>query len=113
MNYRKVCSNMAANLCRSTLLCPSRRMLNRLVTIAIGALVIFGTNKAACALDAGTAQAMVGLGVLYEGGKGVPQSYKKAAELYQKAALSGNAAGEAFLASLYMRGLGVSKDYGR
>lgn len=101
---------MAANSTVTKVLCAGRRMFIRLMTVAITIFVICGSSELADAIDPGTARAMAGLGLLYEKGEGVPQDYKKAAELYEKAALSGNVQGQLGLAGLYIRGLGVQRD---
>lgn len=51
------------------------------------------------------------LGALYEEGKGVPQDYKEAAALYQKAATAGGKVAQNMLGLLYEAGKGVPKDY--
>jgi TPR repeat protein len=89
------------------------RMCMRRATAGILIFLICLPYKHCYAIDSGTAQALTALGFAYEKGKGVPQSYKKAAELYEKAAAAGDAGGEAALANFYMRGLGVPKDYHR
>jgi hypothetical protein len=65
------------------------------------------------AADAGNADAMVGLGVLYENGQGVAQDYAKAREWYQKAADAGNADAMNNLGLLYQKGQGVTQDYAK
>jgi TPR repeat protein len=113
MNYEKLWTVRAANPAVLKVACAGRWMLIRLMTAAILVLVICCPNRYGYAIDPGATRALVGLGWQYERGQGVPQSYKKAAELYEKAAVSGDAGGQAALASLYCRGLGVPKDYRR
>jgi len=59
------------------------------------------------------AAAQAGLGALYHDGKGVPQSYERAAELFTQAADKGHAGAQAGLGGLYYKGLGVPKDVAR
>jgi tetratricopeptide (TPR) repeat protein len=61
----------------------------------------------------GNPLAQVNLGWLYHEGRGVPRDYKKAVELYTKAAEQGYAPGQAYLASQYATGKGVDKDYNK
>ena len=51
----------------------------------------------------GNVNAMFGLGLIYEFGRGVAQDYAKAREWYQKAADKGNADAKARLAKLPSR----------
>ena len=51
----------------------------------------------------GNVNAMVGLGLIYEFGRGVARDYAKAREWYQKAAAKGNADAKARLAKLPSR----------
>jgi len=55
----------------------------------------------------GEAEALCNLGVCYHLGKGVPQSFERAAELWQQAAAKGNANAQFSLGSLYRNGDGV------
>ena len=48
---------------------------------------------------------------MYEDGKGVAQDFKKAVELYQKAANLGNGAACNNLGDKYYQGSGVTQDY--
>lgn len=50
------------------------------------------------------------LGVCYDSGRGIPQSYRKAREWYQKAADQGESYAEYFLGGLYENGQGVEQD---
>ncbi len=68
------------------------------------------------AAEGGNPDAQVELGQRYEDGEGVEQDYKVAAEWYRKAAehvpdLGGAGQGRQRLASLYMQGLWVPRDY--
>ncbi|MDP3509053.1 MAG: tetratricopeptide repeat protein [Candidatus Melainabacteria bacterium] len=47
---------------------------------------------------------------MYAEGKGVPQNYTKAVELYQKAADQGNGRGQVALGDMYMLGRGVPQN---
>jgi TPR repeat protein len=49
----------------------------------------------------------------YRDGQGVPQSYERAAELFQQAAVKGHADAQGALGGLYYNGQGVSKDVAR
>lgn len=51
------------------------------------------------------------LGLMYKTGQGVSVNYRKAAALFQAAALSGNYLGQYYLGSMYLSGYGVPKDY--
>ena len=62
--------------------------------------------------EAGNAEAMKNLGLLYEKGSGVEQNYEKAAELYQQAADLKNADAMFCLGLMYERGNGVERSYG-
>jgi len=55
----------------------------------------------------GEADALFQLGWCYHLGKGVPQSYERAAALYQQAAAKGDANAQGNLGVLYQEGLGV------
>jgi TPR repeat protein len=59
------------------------------------------------------AEALFNLGCCYDTGKGVPQSYERAAELYKQAAAKGHARAQYYLGLLYYDGLGVPKDVAR
>jgi TPR repeat protein len=54
--------------------------------------------------------ALTALAMLYTDGRGVPQSDKKAAELFQQAAQRGDATAQYNLARCYLKGKGVPKD---
>jgi hypothetical protein len=58
----------------------------------------------------GEAEALCNLGVCYYGGNGVPQSYERAAELWQQAAAQGDADAQYNLGGMYYDGEGVPKD---
>jgi TPR repeat protein len=60
---------------------------------------------------AGNAAAMHELGLLYEGGVGVPQNYERARQWYEKSAASGDAAAMDSLGGLYALGKGVVRDF--
>jgi TonB family protein len=60
--------------------------------------------------EQGDKNAEVVLGLLYEGGRGVPQSFSEAARWYRLAAEQGHLNGQFLLGSLYERGLGVPED---
>ena len=62
------------------------------------------------AAEAGSADAMWRLGLLYEEGEGVPQDYAKAIEWYTKAAKAGHAKAMWDLGFLYYSGEGVPQD---
>jgi TPR repeat protein len=65
------------------------------------------------AAEAGNAEAMNKLGVLYGKGHGVVQDYAQAREWYQKAAKAGEAWGMNNLGWLYENGLSVARDYAK
>lgn len=73
------------------------------------------TNADLSWLDAsakqGNAEAAARLAVLAEKGEGIPQDYKRAADLYKVAAEAGIPQAEAGLGSLYASGQGVPLDY--
>ena len=60
--------------------------------------------------EQGDKNAEVVLGLLYEAGRGVPQSFSEAAKWYRLAAEQGHLNGQFQLGSLHERGLGVLKD---
>jgi uncharacterized protein len=60
--------------------------------------------------ERGDANAQFNVGLLYAGGKGVPQDHKKAAEWYRKAAEQGVGAAEYNLGVMYANGDGVPRD---
>ena len=53
---------------------------------------------------------MFSLGVMYENGQGVPQSFAKAIELYEQAAAKGQMDAPYSLGRSYRHGLGVEQD---
>ncbi len=57
--------------------------------------------------EQGDAGAQFRLGVMYDEGRGVPQSDAQAAEWYRKAAEQGNAVAQRFLGDMYAEGRGV------
>ncbi len=59
----------------------------------------------------GEAEALCRLGYCYYGGQGVPQSYERAAKLYQHAASKGNADAQYNLGCLHREGNGVPQSY--
>ena len=61
----------------------------------------------------GDADAMVRLGFMYDSGKGVPQNFEKAKELYEQAANLGNAGAMNNLGTMYYFGQGVPRDYSK
>jgi hypothetical protein len=61
----------------------------------------------------GEAEALYNLGGCYELGKGVPQSYERAAELLKQAAAKGDADAQCNLGYLYLKGQGVPQSYER
>jgi TPR repeat protein len=63
------------------------------------------------AATAGNVEAMNSLGLLYQNGQGVAQSYDKARVWFQKAADAGDADAMNNLGELYYYGLGVARDY--
>jgi tetratricopeptide (TPR) repeat protein len=69
-------------------------------------------HKAAeLAAEQGDPVGQANLGLLYAEGRGIPQDYRKAAELYQKAGDQGNALAQVNLGWLYHEGKGVPQDY--
>jgi hypothetical protein len=60
--------------------------------------------------EQGNGEAQQGIGIAYDLGYGVPQSFSTAATWYRRAAEGGNAAGQFRLAFLYDFGLGVQED---
>jgi hypothetical protein len=63
------------------------------------------------AAAAGSANAQMRLGFMYEYGRGIPQDYLLAAYWYRRAAEQGNPRGQHQLGLMYDRGLGVPNDY--
>jgi hypothetical protein len=63
------------------------------------------------AAEAGSLDAAVSLGVLYQGGQGVPQDFDRARMLYEPAAEAGHPRALNNLGLLYVRGDGVPQDY--
>ncbi len=61
----------------------------------------------------GEAKALLQLGGFYYFGQGVPQSYERAAELYQQAAAQGDTVAQHNLGTLNYNGLGVPQDVAR
>ena len=61
--------------------------------------------------EQGYAAAQFNLGMMYSGGKGVPQDHAEAAKWYRRAARQGNAGAQNMLGFVYGRGRGVRKDY--
>lgn len=53
------------------------------------------------------------LGFMHAQGLGVPQSYEKAAQFYQQAAVLGHLEAQNYLGLLYFEGLGVARDFRR
>ena len=60
--------------------------------------------------ERGDPNAQFNVGLLYAGGKGVPQDHKKAADWYRKAAEQGVGAAQYNLGVMYANGDGVSRD---
>lgn len=80
------------------------------------ALIEAGQNEAAVAAltplaEAGDIAAMVRLGVLLHAGTGAPRDDARAAILFRTAADAGNAEGQHQLATLYLRGEGVERNF--
>ena len=69
--------------------------------------VVVGMKAAA---EGGYDQAQVNLGILYENGRGVPQSYKETAKWFRKAADQGHAKAMYKMGLLYQDGQGVPQD---
>lgn len=65
------------------------------------------------AAQAGSVEAAVSLGVLYQSGTGVAQDFEQARVLYAAAAEAGHPRGLNNLGLLYVRGTGVAQDYAR
>lgn len=61
--------------------------------------------------EQGDARAQGRLGVLYEGGQGLPQDYTQAVKWYRLSALQGDIPSQIALGTLYRIGVGVPKDY--
>lgn len=61
--------------------------------------------------EKGDPRAEFNIGSRYERGKGIPQSYDKAAEWYTKSALQGNSNALLNLGVLFARGLGVTQSF--
>ena len=80
---------------------------------AVPALAAAGTQDPAAlqlACNGGDAKSCFDLGVLYEGGKGVPKDKTKAAGLYRKACDAGSASGCFALGLMYKWGKGVPQN---
>lgn len=58
-------------------------------------------------------EALYFLGFMHAQGQGLPQSYEKAAEFYQQAAVLGHLEAQNYLGLLYFEGLGVPRDFRR
>ena len=69
-------------------------------------MIIFFLSTVA---EQGDRTAQFNLGMCYARGRGVPQSFERAAEWYQRAAEAGGAAAQYQLAASYERGEGVPK----
>ena len=65
------------------------------------------------AAEAGDADAMYYLGLMYQLGSGGERNYQTAAEWYEKAAEAGNSKGSYALGELYEYGYGVEQDLGK
>ncbi len=63
--------------------------------------------------EQGDAEAQYRLGVCYEIGKGVEQSYEEAVKWYKKAAEQGDTNAQRCLGNCYFDGKGVQQDYGK
>lgn len=63
------------------------------------------------AANQGHAEAQYNLGVMYDTGDGVPQSFKEAVKWYRRAADRGYAKAQFNLGSMYIDGLGVAQSY--
>ncbi|EMJ3296474.1 sel1 repeat family protein, partial [Acinetobacter baumannii] len=61
----------------------------------------------------GNAKAQYNLGLMYDKGQGVTQSYAKAAEWYSKAADQGLADAQFNLGQMYRKGQGVAQSYAK
>ncbi len=59
----------------------------------------------------GSADAQGSLAVMYQDGKGVPQSYTEAVKWYRKSAEQGDASSQQSLGAMYEDGRGVEKSY--
>jgi uncharacterized protein len=57
--------------------------------------------------EEGDASAQYRLGLLYDGGVGVPQDYRQAKEWFEKAAKQGHVGAQADLGTLYLQGAGA------
>ena len=57
--------------------------------------------------EEGNASAQYRLGLLYDGGVGVPQDYRQAKEWFEKAAKQGHVGAQADLGTLYLQGAGA------
>lgn len=94
-------------LCLTTISCEARR--------ADKAYLRGDYAKAAQELqylaEEGDARAQYDLGLLYDTGRGVPQSNEKALQWYQKAAEQGEPRAQYNLGLMYANGQGVQQDY--
>ncbi len=61
--------------------------------------------------EQGNAIAQSNIGVMYENGQGVIQSYKEAIKWYRLSAAQGNAGAQNDIGALYYKGRGVTQDY--
>ena len=68
-------------------------------------------NGIAWQAEQGNANAQNNLGVMYDSGKGVPQSYQEAVKWYRLAAEQGNANAQNNLGAMYGSGKGVPQDF--
>ena len=101
-----------------------------LVSLAFGASADSGANPFAVAVDAyeagnyplaarkfreaaeqGHANAQYNLGIMYDGGQGVPQSYAESIKWYRLAAEQGFASAQFNMGVMYDNGLGVPQNY--
>jgi localization factor PodJL len=76
---------------------------------ALGLLAWIGVNLQLTSLP-GSAKALFERGEAFYSGRGVPQNFQQAADLYAKAAAAGYAPAQNALGFLYEYGIGVSKN---
>lgn len=78
------------------------------VLLALSACLTY-TPELARRAQAGEAEAQYTLGIVHDGGLGVPRDWAEAVKWYRRAAEQGYAPAQDILGSMYIRGLGVAR----